>query len=166
MGSNFLSTTCRYFKQLAQSNMFSYQYCQSCLIQHEKLSINVLKLPKFLHKNVLNLSQKRNIKHLLSKLYLYYCWQKLILEEKYCKSYMIKFFYSKGDKIVFALLAKFMVGQVIIIFINIGKTCLEKMFIKAFYSRKSGFYYHSNNVLYILIYINPCRSFGACKSCC
>lgn len=70
------------------------------------------------------------------------------------------------SEIVFVLLTKVIIGYVVIFFINVKKTCLERMFTRAFYSYKSGFYYYSNNVLYVLICINFCRGSEAFKSYC
>lgn len=46
-----------------------------------------------------------------------------ISKEKYYKKYAVAFFYSGSGKIVFALLTKVIVGYVVIISINVRKTC-------------------------------------------
>lgn len=73
------------------------------------------------------------------------------LEKKCCKKYAIRFFCSGGSKIVFVLLTEVIAGHVIIIPINVKKTCLEKMLTGVFCNRKSGFHYFSNDILYVFL---------------
>lgn len=70
-----------------------------------------------------------------------------ILEERYCKRYAIRSLCSDSGKIILVLLTEVIIGHMIIILINIEKACLERTFIRAFCSRKSDFYYCSDNVL-------------------
>lgn len=48
-----------------------------------------------------------------------------ISKERYCKSYIIRFFYSNSSKIIFILLTKVIVNYVVIMPINIRKAYLE-----------------------------------------
>lgn len=70
-----------------------------------------------------------------------------ILEERYCKRYAIRSLCFNNGKIIFVLLTEVIIGHMIIILINVEKTCLERIFIRAFCSRKSDFYYCSDNIL-------------------
>lgn len=77
-----------------------------------------------------------------------------ILEEKCYKKNMVRFFYSGGGKMVFALLTEVIVSHVIFTPLKIKKVSLKEKFIRAFFSHKSGFHYCTNDILYVPIYIN------------
>lgn len=77
---------------------------------------------------------------------------------------MAKSLCSGGGIIIFALLTEVVTGFVVIIPINIGKIYLKERFRRVFYSYEFNFYYYLNNILYVFIYINPCKGFRACKS--
>lgn len=90
----------------------------------------------------------------------------LILKKKYCKKNTIRFFGSGSSKIVFALPTKILRGYAIITFINVRKAGYKKTFISILYNCGSGFYYCTNNVLYVFICVNFWRGFETCRSCC
>lgn len=79
----------------------------------------------------------------------------VILKEKFCKKYVIKFFCFGDIKMIFTLLKEIIASHVVITPINVKKAFLEWIFIKIFYNSKSGFHYCFNNLLHFLIQINP-----------
>ena len=74
-----------------------------------------------------------------------------VLKERCSKKYVVRFFCSGGGKMVFTLLTEIVAGHLVVILINIRKTCLERAFLRVFCSRGSGFYYCLNDILYFLI---------------
>lgn len=79
---------------------------------------------------------------------------------------MVRFLCSGGGEKVFTLLTEVVVGYIVITSINVKKACLEEAFTRAFCNCGSGFYYCSNDVLCVLICINPWKGLEAYKNCC
>lgn len=76
-----------------------------------------------------------------------------VLEKRCYKKNTVRFFCFGDGKIVFKLLTEVIIGHDVITPINVKKAYLKETFTKAFCSRRSGFYYCSNDVLYVFIYI-------------
>lgn len=71
----------------------------------------------------------------------------VVLEKRCCEKNTIRSLCFDYSKMIFVLLIKVARSYVVITPINLWKTCLEKAFIKAFYSYEFSFYYYPNNIL-------------------
>lgn len=75
----------------------------------------------------------------------------VILEERYGKSYAIRFFGSGNSKVVFTLLTEIMASYIVVTLIKIEEKYLEGLFLKAFCNSGSGLHYCLDDVLYYVV---------------
>lgn len=78
----------------------------------------------------------------------------IVLEKRYYKKNIIRSSCFDYGKMVFALLIKVITSYIVITLVNIKKIFLKKIFINIFYNYRFNFYYYTNDILYIFIYIN------------